>query len=678
MTTEFLSRSPPSDETKADTPLGATYALQESCPEMLHCKGVVYSRLPYDTLWECTPLISDESDSTICSNADWVTVGAVLIALSSGTIREEGKKVKLIQQVPNLDREYAVDTLTDLAMQWVGHGSDAQRTPRVLLRRIPDNTWCFPSGHHVLHDVGIDTHIPTPHDVVTLTKLVTKQTGLRTSHAEWSHIETVEDTAGNLGISTIIDIMPDHPVIQNVYCKEILAATPVRSRSTKPKPITAKSDDEEPTDDISTVCTEDSEEPYTLRYVTSVLFRSTESMQNNKGQDSTQLGSHVTHRYKWVPLRRYISALRNGFVYRSTVNHDAIELMSWQHHDLDCSIWFAETLVKDLFRENKSRWILLVQPESYTTWCLPWHRWFDNHIPDPEVAYVQSVQTYIPNMEIPTNEVTAWQYLTCERSVKRNDVTEVTPCSYEWNGVVESANPKALPDEPFGNIDETTVDRPPSTYTSAYVPDWATQLLKRAEESRVATAERDQLIHTQLYAMKAYVDASVHTQMNSMKTYVDTLHAHHVAELKDLKDNITLVNKSLEDLVSVAATAERNRLVHTQISLHYRLTYELLKSYVDTTVADLRASVKESHNTELEELKDHISLINKFLKEFRASASASNLDSPVKEEDVPDDGSELSRRMVPKTESKADLSNSLMSWVTNDKVLTFFRNADRC
>ena len=109
------------------------------------------------------------------------------------------------------------------------------------------------------------------------------------------------------------------------------------------------------------------------------------------------------------------------------------------------------------------------------------------------------------------------------------------------------------------------------------------------------------------------------------------------------------------------------------------MTYELLKSYVDTTVTDLRASVKESHNAELEKLKDNISLINKFLKEFRASASASSLDTPVKEEDVPpDDGSELSRRMVPKTESKADLSNSLMSWVTNDKVLTFFRNADRC
>ena len=664
------------DVTKADTTLSATNAQQESHTEMLHCKGVIYSRLPYETLWECTPLISDDPDSTICSNADWVTVGAVLIALSSGTIREEGKEIKLIQQVPNLDREYAVDMLTNLAMQWVGHGSDTQQTPRVLLRRIPDNTWCFPSGQYVLHDVGENTRIPTPHDVVTLAKLVTEQTGLRMSHAEWRHIETVEDTAGNLGISPIINTLcpMNYPVIQNVYCKEIFAATPVRSRSANHEATVESHDDEASAEeDDTTAHVEDAEEPHIYRGVTSVLH-SSESI--HKIQDSTHRGSHDAYRIKWVPLRRYIAALRTGVIYKQTSRQEAVELMDWRPHDQGCDIWFAKALVQDLYRRNRSQCILIVQPESYTTWCLPYQLWDIDGIPTPEAAYVQSVQTYIPNMEISVDKI-----ITMPPQVFKE--TEITPCSYEWNEEVTSADSNEAR-KPTSNSGETTVD-PPSLDprdTSTHMPDWAAHLLKQAEESRVATAERDQLIHTQLCSMKAYVDASVHTQMNSMKTYVDTLHAHHVAELKDLKDNITLVNKSLEDLASVAATAERNRLVHTQISLHYRLTYELLKSYVDTTVTGLRASVKESHNAELEELKDNISLINKFLKEFRASASASSLvDTHVKEEDVPpeDDGSELSRRMVPKTEStKADLSNSLMSWVTDDKVLTFFKNADRC
>ena len=83
-------------------------------------------------------LIDEESDGTNCSNADWVTVGAVLAGLISGTIREEGKQAKQLQQVPNLDREYAIDMLNNLAVQWVTQGSNAQRTPRVLLRHERD------------------------------------------------------------------------------------------------------------------------------------------------------------------------------------------------------------------------------------------------------------------------------------------------------------------------------------------------------------------------------------------------------------------------------------------------------------------------------------------------------------------------------------------------------------
>ena len=71
------------------SPLGKTSDDVEPLTDIFHCKGVVYSRLPYDTLWESTPLIDEESDGIICSKADWVTVSALLAALSSGTIRED-------------------------------------------------------------------------------------------------------------------------------------------------------------------------------------------------------------------------------------------------------------------------------------------------------------------------------------------------------------------------------------------------------------------------------------------------------------------------------------------------------------------------------------------------------------------------------------------------------------
>ena len=165
-----LPTTSPLDLASADTSPIVAKAQQEPgstgqlhpLTSMLCCKGIVYSRLPYETLWEGTPLIDEESDGTICTNADWVTVGDLLTGLLSGTIREKGKEAKLLQQVPNLEREYAMDTLTNLAVQWVTHGTDTQRTPRVLLRRIPDNTWCFPGGQYILDDVGDNTRIPTP------------------------------------------------------------------------------------------------------------------------------------------------------------------------------------------------------------------------------------------------------------------------------------------------------------------------------------------------------------------------------------------------------------------------------------------------------------------------------------------------------------------------------------
>ena len=86
----------------------------ETLTRVLHCKGIVHSQLPYDTLWECTPLIDGDLGN---GKADWVSVGAMMTATHSGRIREEGKEDKLIQRPSDPWREYAVDKLIELLKQ---------------------------------------------------------------------------------------------------------------------------------------------------------------------------------------------------------------------------------------------------------------------------------------------------------------------------------------------------------------------------------------------------------------------------------------------------------------------------------------------------------------------------------------------------------------------------------
>ena len=157
---------------------------------------------------------------------------------------------------------------------------------------------------------------------------------------------------------------------RSAHGKEILAATPEGSRSTEPKP-TAESDplpridenlsdnvsaEDEETDeeDDSIVPIEDSEDPCTLlRYVTSVLH-STESIPNLR--NSNQFEGHANRRIMWVPLKRYVAALKTGVIYRQTENQpEVVELMEWTPNDRECDVWFAKATVIDLYRENRSR-----------------------------------------------------------------------------------------------------------------------------------------------------------------------------------------------------------------------------------------------------------------------------------------------------------------------------------
>ena len=283
---------------------------------VLHCKGIVYSKLSYDTLRERTPFINDDL-------ADWVRVGALLMALtSSGRIREESKADKRIDRTGRVEHNYAIGTLTELLMQWVNQGSDARQTPRVLMRKRR-NEWCYPSGVYNLLSESDENSMrsngcPNPHGY-SLAKWTTKQTGLQPSYADWSYIESIVDTGGNLGLPPNI---PSHqPVLQMVYSQEILIATPRKSRSTAPDKVvssissphiyhlddiddeestmddiddeesTTKSDDNEEDDDEDTPyakLTDEAEEPNTMRYVTCILH-SPESIRTLR--NSTQLGS---------------------------------------------------------------------------------------------------------------------------------------------------------------------------------------------------------------------------------------------------------------------------------------------------------------------------------------------------------------------------------------------------
>ena len=219
----------------------------EPLTRVLHCKGIVYSRLPYDTLWE---YIIGEDDLNGCI-ADWISVGALLTAIETGRIREDGKEDKLIQRTPtNLGCTYAIIKLTELLIQWVSQGSDAKQTPRVLLIRDSNDEWCYPGCIYDLSEVDETTlqrnGCSHPHGY-TLANYVTKQTGLRMSYADWLHINTVEDTAGHLGLAP--DIPSRQPILQMVYCKEVLIATPRKPRSAesaKVVSLTSSSRDDHP------------------------------------------------------------------------------------------------------------------------------------------------------------------------------------------------------------------------------------------------------------------------------------------------------------------------------------------------------------------------------------------------------------------------------------------------
>jgi hypothetical protein len=288
-----------------------------------------------------------------------------MVAVHSGIIQERGNPVKLIQQVPELDRDYAIETLTHLVAHWVGQGSNPQQTPRVLLRRNTDTTWSFPSGWYTLND----------DEVVTLVEHVTEQTGLQPSYAEWRHVEKRTDTAGNLGLTSISSdtpsIKPDQVVIQNVYSKEVLVAPSIRSRTPpKSEPATESlssdsverlnfTDEEESNeeDDIESVKEDEEEEPDTLRYVTSVLH----STMSLKQLHDSLIESGSQHAM-WVPLERFITALRTGVIFRQRGQQEAVELLDWEPNDHDSDVWFAKATVSSLFQENRDRKILIVEP----------------------------------------------------------------------------------------------------------------------------------------------------------------------------------------------------------------------------------------------------------------------------------------------------------------------------
>ena len=168
--------------TNTNTP--SVMATMDANMEMLHCKGILHSTLPYDTLRECTTRLDEESDGKTCSNADWVTVGAVLVAVLSNTgIQEDDKDVKLLQQVPSLHLAYAFDKLNGLALHWMSQDSKPQLKPRVLLKRNADDTWCFPNGWYTLDD-DENARMHAPHAVVALVEHVTEQTGLQPSYTQ--------------------------------------------------------------------------------------------------------------------------------------------------------------------------------------------------------------------------------------------------------------------------------------------------------------------------------------------------------------------------------------------------------------------------------------------------------------------------------------------------------------
>ena len=134
--------------------------------------------------------------------------------------------------------------------------------------------------------------------------------------------------------------------------------------------------------------------------------------------------------------------------------------MDWELNDHDSDIWFARTTVVSLYRENRRRKILIVRPESHTKWRLPHQWWSNNHIHDPKVAYIRSVQSYVAHVEISNlDDIVVHQCHTCEQDTE----IDVTPCSYEWK--VESVvralrkGKMATPSKPEGKTSDSTTSR---------------------------------------------------------------------------------------------------------------------------------------------------------------------------------------------------------------------------
>ena len=114
-----------------------------------------------------------------------------------------------------------------------------------------------------------------------------------------------------------------------MYSKEVLVAPPIRSRTPpKSEPATESlssdsveklnfTDEEESNeeDDIESVKEVDVEELDTLRYVTSVLHS---TMSLKQLQDS--LIESGSQHAMWVPLQRFITALRIGVIYHKKDN----------------------------------------------------------------------------------------------------------------------------------------------------------------------------------------------------------------------------------------------------------------------------------------------------------------------------------------------------------------------
>ena len=216
-TSERLAKGNRSANSQAKKQLFAPLA------EVLHCKAIVFAYLPYDTLYNLTPL-SWVKDNESVAQADWVRATALLKALITGTIQEDGKADKTLHQVQNPGITFAHDLLVDLI-------ADTSRVhpPMILMRQVDPqkypNVWCYPAGTHACVDDDTSADDPSSKDIAKLSILVNRQTGYQMSRSDWEHYEYLEDTAERLGIHASL-LTPNTPVHENVYIKEVIAPVP--------------------------------------------------------------------------------------------------------------------------------------------------------------------------------------------------------------------------------------------------------------------------------------------------------------------------------------------------------------------------------------------------------------------------------------------------------------------